>query len=198
VPEGATPKDGPSRRGADLRLVSALTGKPARQDVAMTGESRCRAHPAHRGVKENSWPPTGWASIRCSCRRKTPRPQRASPGLLNKLHVKLVKDVDQAIKYVIKGKNADDQTSPFVTSLAGLAPIRGPGLPEVALAGKSNVGSPDDQPAGGQQQARAHVIGTGKDPPDQHLRDQRVAVSGGPSGYGFARAPIEEKKKWAA
>lgn len=54
VPEGATPKDGPSAGAAMVTaIVSALTGIPIRRDIAMTGEVNLRGNvTAIGGLKE--------------------------------------------------------------------------------------------------------------------------------------------------
>ena len=106
VPEGATPKDGPSAGVAlTCALVSALTGKPARQDVAMTGEVTLRGRILPiGGVKEKLLAAHRMGIGTVLLPEENARDLRDLPqDILDKLHVELVKDVDQAIKYVIKG-----------------------------------------------------------------------------------------------
>ena len=54
VPDGATPKDGPSAGAAMVNaMVSVLTGIPIRKDIAMTGEITLRGRvTAIGGLKE--------------------------------------------------------------------------------------------------------------------------------------------------
>ncbi len=106
VPEGATPKDGPSAGVAlTCALVSALTGKPARQDVAMTGEVTLRGRVLPiGGVKEKLLAAHRMGIGTVLLPEENARDLKELPAdVLKTLHVELVKDVDQAIKYVIKG-----------------------------------------------------------------------------------------------
>ena len=85
----------------------------------------------------------------------------------------------------------------FVTSLDGLRPFEGQGLPEVALAGKSNVGKSSmiNRVTGNGKLAR-----TSSEPGKTRLINlyeiNAALMLADLPGYGFARAPQEEKKKW--
>ncbi len=91
------------------------------------------------------------------------------------------------------------KTARFVTSLARLAPFEGQGLPEVCACGKSNVGKSSLINKLGRNKKLAR---TSSEPGKTRLvniynfNDAMLLVD--LPGYGFARAPIEEKKKWGA
>ncbi len=117
VPEGATPKDGPSAGiGMCAALVSALTGIPARSNVAMTGEITLRGEvltigglkekllAAHRGGVDTVLIPQGNVKDLVEIPR----------NVKNKLEIVPVKWIDEVIELSLKyspAPNRDDSPS---------------------------------------------------------------------------------------
>jgi len=104
VPAGATPKDGPSAGVAMfLALVSLLTGKPVRSDVAMTGEISLRGLVLPiGGVKEKTL-----AALRAGIRavmlprRNEKDLEDVPPEAREKLQFVWLDRVDDAVRYAI-------------------------------------------------------------------------------------------------
>ena len=104
VPEGATPKDGPSAGVAIFcSIVSILTGIPLRGDVAMTGEITLRGRVlAIGGLKEKLL-----AALRSNIKTVL-IPQENEKDLVdipktvkNNLSIKFVESADEALKYAL-------------------------------------------------------------------------------------------------
>ena len=88
--------------------------------------------------------------------------------------------------------------SKFVTSLAELKPFPGQGLPEIALAGKSNVGKSS---LINSLTRNSKLARTSSEPGKTrlvnfYLINENMFLVDLP-GYGFAKAPQSEKKRWA-
>lgn len=104
VPEGATPKDGPSAGVAmTCAMVSAITGRKARQDVAMTGEITLlgRVLPIG-GVKEKLLAAhrMGIDTVLLPGGNRKDLDELPS-DVRGKMHVSLIGEVDQALSYVL-------------------------------------------------------------------------------------------------
>lgn len=112
VPEGGTPKDGPSAGIAmATALASALTGRPVRDSVAMTGEITLRGRVLPiGGLKEKSL-----AALRSGIKvLLIPRANRKDleevPEEVRKaLSIHLVASVDQVLKLALEPKRASLQ-----------------------------------------------------------------------------------------
>ena len=105
VPEGAVPKDGPSAGVAlTCAMVSALTGRPARQDVAMTGEVTLRGRVlAIGGVKEKLMAAHRMGIETILLPKANEKDLNELPGdIREKLDVHLISQVDQAMQIVLQ------------------------------------------------------------------------------------------------
>ena len=155
------PKDGPSA-GVTLAtsLVSALTGIPVRQDVAMTGEItlRGRVLPVG-GIKEKLLAAhmAGIGNILLPAENR-PDLDDVPEEVREHLQIRAVERVDEVLSCALTRRPArwSDTALPkqgnaggtqwklsariLSFSLAQYGPYEGVGLPEIAIAGKSNVG----------------------------------------------------------
>ena len=109
VPEGATPKDGPSAGIAmACAIYSALTGLPARQDVAMTGEIslRGKALPIGGG-KEKLLAAYRMGIKNVLLPRENMKDLEEIPDdILGKMNVVPMTAACEALRYVLPGKRA--------------------------------------------------------------------------------------------
>jgi ATP-dependent Lon protease len=133
LPEGATPKDGPSAGiGICLAMVSALTGNPVRADVAMTGEITLRGEvlmigglkekllAAHRGgIKSVLIPEENVKDL-----------AEIPDNVKNRLEIHPVKWIDQVLEMALERKPeplpeaADSAAIPPVTETPAPAAVK--------------------------------------------------------------------------
>ncbi len=111
VPEGATPKDGPSA-GVTMvtATVSALTGKPVRHDVAMTGEVtiRGRVLPVG-GVKEKVLAANRYGIDNIVLPSENKRDLEDVPESVRKgIHFHFVKNVDEVLAIAFSDEQIDE------------------------------------------------------------------------------------------
>jgi len=128
LPEGATPKDGPSAGiGICTAMVSVLTGIPVRADVAMTGEITLRGEvlpigglkekllAAHRGgIKSVLIPEENVKDLK-----------EIPDNVKNKLDIHPVKWIDQVLELALERKPeplAEEAVAPVPAAGEGTAP----------------------------------------------------------------------------
>ena len=106
MPEGATPKDGPSAGSTiALALISALTGRPTRREVALTGEITLRGRilPVG-GMKEKSVAALrgGLTSILIP-RGNEPEIQQLPAEVRERLEIRTVAEMDEVLELGLEG-----------------------------------------------------------------------------------------------
>ena len=106
VPEGAVPKDGPSAGVAlTCALLSAVTGIPARGDVAMTGEVTLHGMVLPiGGVREKLLAAYRMGITRILLPRENEKDlQEIEQDIVNQMDITLIDHVQEAIKIVLDG-----------------------------------------------------------------------------------------------
>lgn len=91
------------------------------------------------------------------------------------------------------------KTSRFITSLDVLKPFEGQGLPEIAMVGKSNVGKSSliNRLTNNSKLARTSSAPGKTRLINMYLLNEAFFFADLP-GYGFAKAPKDERKNWAS
>ena len=105
VPEGATPKDGPSAGVAlSCALMSAVTGIPADNAVAMTGEVTLRGRVLPiGGVKEKLLAAYRMGITELMLPAENERDlEKLDESVRGELNIRLISDVDEALERVLK------------------------------------------------------------------------------------------------
>jgi ATP-dependent Lon protease len=104
LPEGAIPKDGPSA-GITIAtaLVSSLTGRPVRHDVAMTGELTLRGRILPVGGLNEKVIAAQRAGIRTVLLpRKNDKDVKELPAEVKRgLNIQLVENMDQVLEFAL-------------------------------------------------------------------------------------------------
>jgi len=132
LPEGATPKDGPSAGiGICTAMVSALTGIPVRADVAMTGEITLRGEVLPiGGLKEKLLAAQrGGIKVVLIPEENTKDLVEIPDNVKNKLDIHPVKWIEQVLEMALERKpeplpepEVSTVTSPAVISETGTSP----------------------------------------------------------------------------
>lgn len=105
VPEGAVPKDGPSAGVAlSCALISAVTGRPARGDIAMTGEVTLHGTVLPiGGVREKLLAAYRLNITNILLPRENEKDlEEIDPEILAKLNITLIGSVDEALNIVLE------------------------------------------------------------------------------------------------
>jgi len=121
VPEGATPKDGPSAGvGMCTALVSALTGIPVRADVAMTGEITLRGEVLPiGGLKEKLLAALRGGIKTVAIPRENERELKEIPANIKQgLDIKTVRWIDEVLALALQ-RMPEPLTTPYEPTPSG-------------------------------------------------------------------------------